>query len=227
VTEKDVRAPTTLMQRIRHVRARRRALRARIDAFGAFETWEETCVPSYVHPNRAAAYVSWWRLFAAVRMAREQATWGPVLDFGASVGELAHVLPPEAAPYWFVEREVAPAEMLRHMVPGAIATTLEGAPEGHFQVIFALDSLEHNQDFGDLLDALAPKLAPGGVLILSGPTENVVYKAGRRIAGFDAHYHETNIHAIEARAEQTYRSRAVRTVPAGLPLFRISAWTAR
>lgn len=225
--EVSVPSPTTLLQRLSHVRARRRELRRRIDAFGAFETWEETCVPSYVHPNRAAAYVSWWRLFAAVRMAREVGSWGPVLDFGASVGELAHVLPADAAPYWFIEREDAPARLLGEMVEGATRTTLDDAPNAHFAVVFALDSLEHNPDFGDLLDALAPKLRPGGALILSGPTENAIYKLGRRIAGFDAHYHETNIHAIEARAKDTYALRAVRTVPAGLPLFRISAWRQR
>jgi len=216
-----------MFRRLSHIRQRRRTLRQRIDAFGAFETWEETCVPSYVHPNRAAAGVSWWRLFVAAELAAAHMPDGPVLDFGASVGELAHVLPARAHPYWFVEQEAPAIAMLRAMVPDAVHTTLEGAPDGHFAAVFALDSLEHNQAFGELLDALAPKLAPGGVLVLSGPTENGLYRLGRKIARFDAHYHETNIHAIEARAEERYTRVQVRTVPLGVPLFRLSVWTAR
>lgn len=216
-----------MFRRLSHIRQRRSALRARIDAFGAFETWEETCVPSYVHPNRAAAGVSWWRLFVAAELAASHMPDGPVLDFGASVGELAHVLPARAHPYWFIEQEAPAIAMLRAMVPDAVHTTLEGAPDGHFASVFALDSLEHNEAFGELLDALAPKLAPGGVLILSGPTENGLYRLGRQIARFDAHYHETNIHAIEARAEERYARVQVRTVPFGLPLFRLSVWKAR
>lgn len=217
----------TLTQRFEHVRRRRRELTERIDAFGEFETWEETCVPSYVHPNPAAAGVSWWRLFAAVSAAEAHTRWGPVLDFGASVGELAHVLPPAARPYWFVEQEEPAAQLLATMLPDAVRTTLETAPDGHFAAVFALDSLEHNPNYGELLDALRPKLAPEGILVLSGPTENALYRLGRWIAGFDSHYHETDIHAIEARAAQGYARVAVHTVPVGVPLFRISVWRAR
>ncbi len=216
-----------MFDRLSHVRQRRRVLRERIDAFEAFETWEETCVPSYVHPNRAAAGVSWWRLFVAAELASRHMPDGPVLDFGASVGELAHVLPSRAHPYWFVEQEAPAVAMLRSMVPDAVRTTLEGAPDGHFSAVFALDSLEHNTSYGELLDVLATKLSPEGVLVLSGPTENGLYRMGRKIAGFDSHYHETNIHRIEERAQTSYRHVQTRTVPFGAPLFRISVWQVR
>ncbi len=212
------------LDRLRHIRARRRALNQAIDAFGAFETWEETCVPSYVHPNRAAAYVAWLRLFAAVDLADRHTRWGPVLDFGASVGELAHVLPHTARPYGFIEQEEPAARQLLENVPHAERHTLDDAPADHFSVVFALDALEHNENYAELLEALATKLRPDGLLIVSGPTENALYKLGRLVARFDSHYHETNIHAIEAAAERTLRRVDVTTVPFGVPLFRISAW---
>ncbi|MCB9598062.1 MAG: methyltransferase domain-containing protein [Sandaracinaceae bacterium] len=212
------------LTRFRHIRARRRALKQSIDAFGAFETWEETCVPSYVHPNRAAAYVAWMRLFASVDLAGRHTRWGPVLDFGASVGELAHVLPSQAHPYAFVEQEEPAVAQLLENVPHAERYTLEAAPENHFSVVFALDALEHNEDYAELLEVLATKLRPDGLLIVSGPTENALYKLGRAIARFDSHYHETDIHAIERAAQRTLRMVDVTTVPFGVPLFRISAW---
>lgn len=212
------------LERIRHIRERRRALRQRIDAFGQFEAWEETCVPSYVHPNRAAALVSWWRLFAAVDLADRHASWGPVLDFGSSVGELAHVLPPQAGPYEFCELEEHAVEVLMANRPDAVRRTLEDAPENHYSVVFALDSLEHNEAYAELLEVLATKLRPGGLLVLSGPTENRLYVLGRRIAGYDGHYHETNIYAIEEAAKRTLQMAEAWTVPMGAPLFRISGW---
>ena len=72
------------LARLRHMRERRKALAEQVNAFADFETWKETCVPSYCHPNLAAAYVSWRRLFAAIDLANAHTGWGPVLDFGAS-----------------------------------------------------------------------------------------------------------------------------------------------
>jgi hypothetical protein len=80
-------------------------------------------------------------------------------------------------------------------------------------------------NFAELLEILVRKLAPGGVLILSGPTENGLYRLGRRIAGFDGHYHETTIYHIEAVAERLLRRVAVRSVLPLAPLFRITSWT--
>lgn len=215
------------LARLRHIRDRRRALRAQIDAVGDFERWEETCVPSYLHPNWAAAGVAWWRLFAAVTLAERHAPAGSVLDFGASVGEVGQLLGPNQRPYAFVEMEEPAAERLKAALPDAVRHTLDEAPDGHFKAVFALDSLEHNTNYAELLAVLRDKLAPDGVLILSGPTENALYKLGRRIAGFDAHYHETNIHAIERAAAPLMTRVAVKTVPVGVPLFRLSVWKRR
>ncbi len=213
-----------MFQRITHIRRRRDALRTTIEAFEHFETWEETCVPSYVHPNLAAAGMAWWRLFAAVSAADKVAVWGRTLDFGSSVGELAHLLPHSATSYEFIEQEEPAVRCLRQFLPDAIHQTLDDAPNGAYQAVFALDSLEHNTAYAELLLHLKDKLSPNGVLILSGPTESAFYKLGRRIAGFDGHYHDVDIHAIEAAASLVMQRVSVSRLPVGLPLFRISVW---
>jgi hypothetical protein len=78
---------------ISHIRTRRAALRRRFDVARQMQALEETCIPSYLHPNVAAEAVALGRLFAAARLYRKHAPSGPVLDFGAGSGELAHVLP--------------------------------------------------------------------------------------------------------------------------------------
>jgi len=215
-----------LARQIGHIRGRRAALRRAIDVAGDFAAWEESCVPSYCHPNPLAAYVSWTRLFRAAALA-ESCRPGPgrVLDFGASVGELGRLVPAPPAAYEFVEQDEGPARYLAAELPEALRRTLDSAPDGAYDWVFAVDALEHNEDYPALLRRLAAKLAPGGILVLSGPTENALYRLGRRIAGFEGHYHVTTIYDIEAAAARHLRRRARATILPLLPLFRLSVWS--
>jgi 2-polyprenyl-3-methyl-5-hydroxy-6-metoxy-1,4-benzoquinol methylase len=215
------------MKVLSHAFRRRRSLRRSIDVEVAFEQWEESCVPSYVHPNPLAAYVSWKRLFVAADLAR-QLLGRParVLDFGSSVGELSHILD-HAGDYEFVELDDASAEFLLAQNGRARRRELSDVPLASYDAIFAIDSLEHNENYRELLGELAGRLAPGGVLVLSGPTENVLYRLGRKIAGFKGDYHVTTIYDIEREATAFLDLVEVRTVPFGISLFRITGWRRR
>jgi 2-polyprenyl-3-methyl-5-hydroxy-6-metoxy-1,4-benzoquinol methylase len=214
-----------VLDALAHVQARRRALRRAIDIDAAFADWEESCVPSYCHRNPAAAWVSWWRLFVAARLARRSCPGGrSALDFGASVGELGRLIGTGVA-YDFVESNEAAARYLLRELPQARRRTLDELAPGAYDWVFAVDALEHNDDYAALLQRLAAALSPGGVLVLSGPTENAPYRVGRRIAGFRGHYHTTTIYAIEAAAARLLRRRRLATILPGLPLFRLTAWT--
>jgi hypothetical protein len=214
----------TISARLRHVHARRKALRRDLDIAGQFGTWEETCVPSYCHRNLAAAYVSWWRLFAAVDLARRHARWDAVLDFGAAVGELIPLLPRNVGRYDFIEHNETAAAYLMRRAPDARRRTLASAPAGAYSCVFALDVLEHDRDYPALLRTLAQTLDPGGVMVISGPTENGFYRLGRRIAGFGGHYHQTTIYEIEAAAGRVMKCLDTRSLPPVAALFRLSAW---
>ena len=104
-----------LISTLRHIHARRRHLARDLKLQADFEMWEETCVPSYCHGNLAAAYMSWWRLYAAVGLATRYASWDAVLDFGAAVGELRRLLPADLTRYDFIEQnDVAARYLLEH-----------------------------------------------------------------------------------------------------------------
>lgn len=205
------------------MRARRRAISSDISVWSDFQKWEESCVPAYCHPNFVAAWVSWSRLFRAVELVRADGMSGPVLDFGSSIGEVGRLIEP-SLDYHFIERDSAPAEYLLRTLPGSTQVTLDSASDQAYGCVFALDSLEHNEGYAALLERLAGKLAPGGTLVLSGPTENWLYRIGRRLSGFDSHYHLTNITHIENAAAKHLVLKRRATVPLGVPLFRISAW---
>jgi SAM-dependent methyltransferase len=212
-----------------HIHQRRRALRAIIDVKKHFTFWEESCVPSYCHPNLVAAYISWWRLFKAVELARSTITNSLIdisaLDFGSSVGELGHLIPDWK--YYYVENDDTAAKLLQAFLPNAVRSELTSLPDACFDVIFALDSLEHNKNYAAILNEIIEKLKPDGILILSGPTENSFYKLGRYLTGFKGHYHETNIFAIEKTAAHLLENICVYSLPFAPSLFRISIWRQR
>lgn len=214
-----------MLSEINHIRNRRADLRRDINVVETFEVWEESCVPSYCHSNLLAAYISWIRLFKATKLARSIVpSPARILDFGSSVGELGHLVSKQGANYEFVENDEHSVEYLQNRLPLARRVALESATDGAYDLIFAIDSLEHNDNYAELLEILVTKLSPGGCLILSGPTENALYRLGRRIAGFDGHYHETTIYAIETVAHRLLIRHAVCSVLPFAPLFRISAW---
>jgi methyltransferase family protein len=212
------------MQTLRHIKTRRAELRKHLNVGERFEQLQESCVPSYLHSNPAAAGVAWLRIVNAARMYRRFGKPGPILDFGAATGELFHMLRTDQ-PCSFCEIDDALAEALVSMNPRASRLRLEDLRPASFQTIFALDSLEHNDNVGALLDALKAALTPSGNLILSGPTENWLYRTGRRIAGFSGHYHKTTIRHIEQAARERLRLVHRRSVPFGTPLFSISVWS--
>lgn len=210
----------------RTIRSRRAALRSQFDVRREFETLEESCVPSYVHANPLAAWAAWSRLNRAAELYGRHAPAGPILDFGSATGELRQVLDARGD-YHFVEENEVLVDALKRNLPAAQRETLESLGEGRFAAIFALDSLEHNDDIAPILAAFARALQPGGVFILSGPTENVIYKLGRAVAGFSGHYHLQTIYDIERQVEARFTRKARTLAPVGVPLFSISAWSVR
>jgi 2-polyprenyl-3-methyl-5-hydroxy-6-metoxy-1,4-benzoquinol methylase len=214
------------MENLKRIVQRRGELKRQFDVRKEWDTIEESCVPSYVHQNLLAAYVAWARLTTAVSLYSRHAPSGAVLDFGAGTGELHHVLAPKGE-YHFVEENQLLVDALNARIPSAKRMHLEDLPDRTYAAIFALDSLEHNEDVRPLLEGMAGSLRPDGIFILSGPTENWLYKLGRKIARFEGHYHQQTIYDIEREASRLFQRVERRVVPFGVPLFSISAWRLR
>jgi SAM-dependent methyltransferase len=135
------------------------------------------------------------------------------------VGHLIH----KRGPYKIIEQDKALATACKRWQT-AQQITLDEAEPNTFAAIFALDSLEHNEDIPSLVAQLAPLLTDDGIFILSGPTESGFYKFGRRLAGFSGHYHHSNIFDIERILSKHCRLLRARHVPKFPTLFRVSAW---
>ena len=220
------------MNSFKYVINRRRELKGRLNLETDIEKWAETCLPSYCHSNIFAAYVSWLRLFEAVNFfekalqksvffSSKQTT--NILDFGCGTAELRFLLP-ASINYRYVENNPLALAWLNHLGLKPARIKLEQLPKEHFDLIFALDSLEHNEDYQKLVARIIKCLVPGGSLIISGPTENTLYKLGRRIARFSGHYHCTTISDINREVDSLLLLEKRKIIPFGLPLFSISQW---
>lgn len=125
-----------------------------------------------------------------------------VLDVGCGIGYLASEIRNKNAtcPITCIDINVHVNEL---SIPGCTfrvddITTLD-LPDCSFDVIFALDSLEHIQPVEQAVHNIGRLLKPGGELIVSGPTESAFYKFCRFLIkgtfsmeegpGTGVHYH--------------------------------------
>lgn len=207
------------------IASRRAALQSHFDVRRQFEQIEESCIPSYVHGNRFAAWVAWQRARVAAKLYDRYAAPGPILDFGAATGEVGHLIR-KRGPYFIIEQDELLANACAEWQQ-VQRTKLAEAKPSTFAALFALDALEHNDDIPTLVAQLMPLLKPGGVFILSGPTESSFYKLGRRIAGFSGHYHHSNIYDIEQIVMKHCVMLGATRVPVLPTLFRVTAWRPR
>ena len=165
----------------------------------SFSELEETAIPSYTHRLAPIRYLFLKRLRAALDLSREHLAPGEVLDFGCGAGLMTVAL---------AQQGFAPTRCdLRPQFCTPIAQGL--APDieienfallSHFKSCVALDVLEHLSE--DELRNFSDGFAPGARLILSGPTENILYQMGRRVAGFKGGYHQRDVFQILQFFEQ-------------------------
>jgi 2-polyprenyl-3-methyl-5-hydroxy-6-metoxy-1,4-benzoquinol methylase len=108
-------------------------------------------------------------------------------------------------------------------VKDALKTNITDLPKNSFDLIIALDVLEHVKDLPRTLNELLAILKPGGQLIVSGPTENIVYRMGRKVAGpeYSGAYHERGIAEIKNELTRIATLETIATLYWPVPLFEI------
>lgn len=198
------------------------------------EVVDEMAMPSYVAGNALSRWAFWGKLRHVVELAALR-PGGRVLDFGCGSGILLPALCGEGRRVEATDLELGPARQV------AAALGLEGVrfheagaweeavPDGSLDAVVAANVLEHVEARPRLLATFARKLAPGGRLVVSGPTENALYRLGRRIVGFTGHYHVATVRDVLADVEATGLRRVARRrfpLPGPACLYVIAAYEA-
>jgi 2-polyprenyl-3-methyl-5-hydroxy-6-metoxy-1,4-benzoquinol methylase len=195
------------------------------------EVGAEMALPSYLHRNPAMVWMATSRLRVVARWARERMGAGAtVMDFGCGAGVLFPELGPRAGRLYGVDLILAPARTVAdhfQLDNVALLTPQElpsKVPAASVDVVICGEVLEHVDDLTGLLRILGDRLRPEGHLLVTAPTENALYRLGRRLAGFTGDYHvrgADEVHGGICRAGfRLLRSRSL-PLPGFLTIYRV------
>jgi 2-polyprenyl-3-methyl-5-hydroxy-6-metoxy-1,4-benzoquinol methylase len=194
---------------------------------------DEAAFPAYSHPNPFINWLFWQRLRKTIDYIERAAPYQRVLDFGCGSGVLLPFLGRIANNVVAVDIDLLPFERMKAHIdfPSNIEVhdtrsfALDRLPAASFDIITALDVLEHVDDLSATLKSLLRLLKPGGRLIVSGPTENIFYKLGRRVAGreYTGDYHERGIAEIKHQLASLAHIEQIAVLYWPMPLFDLFA----
>jgi len=192
---------------------------------------DESGFPAYSHLNPLINWLFWQRLRTAMNYIEKYTPYENLLDFGCGSGVMLPFLAQHGRQVTAVDIDLVPLESLKKHIPlaenvqvlDANQISISQLTPKSFDLINALDVLEHVDDLSTTLRELLDLLGPGGRLIVSGPTENLFYQIGRKLAGpeFSGDYHERGTTEIKRELARLARVKQVATLYWPAPLFEI------
>jgi 2-polyprenyl-3-methyl-5-hydroxy-6-metoxy-1,4-benzoquinol methylase len=192
---------------------------------------DEAAFPAYSHPNPLINWIFWQRLRLVMNYLERNAPYERLLDFGCGSGVMLPFLASISQQVSAVDVDVYPIQMIQKYLklPKNIdiydisKIQLDSFQAESFDAIIALDVLEHVDDLPRNLSILCKLLKPGGQLVVSGPTENIIYRLGRKIAGseYSGDYHERDVSQIRKELAKIAKIQHIATIYHPFPLFEI------
>ena len=194
---------------------------------------DEAGFPAYSHPNPLINWLFWQRLHVVMNYIEQDAPYKHVLDFGCGSGVMLPFLCGVSTRVTALDIDLLPFERVSHQrafptnleVHDAREVTLKDMPKESFDIIVATDVLEHVDDLPGTLTDMQMLLKPSGQIVISGPTENFLYKIGRRLAGpeYSGDYHERGILEVRDLLRKHIQVIHIATLYWSVPLFEIFA----
>ncbi len=192
---------------------------------------DEAAFPAYSHRNPIINWLFWQRLRKVMEYIQSRKKYSRILDFGCGSGVMLPYLSQISEQVIAMDVDLLPIQSVQNYIPleknvevrDATQTKISDLPANSFDLIIALDVLEHVHDLPQTLNELLALLKPDGQLIVSGPTENILYKLGRKVAGpeYSGAYHERGIAEIKNELLKTTGLRHIATLYWPIPLFEI------
>lgn len=192
---------------------------------------DEAAFPAYSHRNPLINWLFWQRLRKVMEHVQSPTQYERVLDFGCGSGVMLPFLSRISAQVTALDVDMLPLEFVqKHItlasnieVNDATKTAITDLPANSYDLIIMLDVLEHVHDLPRTLRELLVLLKPNGQLIVSGPTENILYQIGRKVAGpeYSGAYHERGIAEIKDELLKTTKIQSIATLYWPFPLFEI------
>ena len=190
---------------------------------------DEAALPAYAHKNPFIDYLFWKRIEVAFEYANKN-KYISVLDFGCGSGVLSYLFAEngyevtacdlEFDPLMRVKEKISFSQKINFVEGDILKMNFQN---NSFDLIVALDVLEHVENLEDNITLFKRILKPNGSILVSGPTENIFYKIGRKIAGqrFTGDYHVTNISNIKKKFSLQLEVKTIRKLIFPVILFEI------
>lgn len=217
---------TTQYRELRPLSGRLDCVAARLRRELSPNVVDELAIPSYTHRNPLMRHLFWERLAVALEwLDRSRPASSVVLDFGSGIGVLFPALKrrkmrivacdihPEATATGAEFFGVSEVQIMDARAGFA------SLADGSVDAILALDVLEHVPEVASLAAEFRRLLGSEGRLLCSLPTENALYRIGRRLAGFSGAYHVHDPHQAVEELSTCFRIRRVGRLYPFAPLF--------
>lgn len=192
---------------------------------------DEAGFHAYSHPNPIINWLFWQRIRTAMYHIKKSAPHESILDFGCGSGVMLPFLALNSRRVTAIDIDLHPLERIRGHIPLAsnvemldgMQTPVSQLAPNSYDLINALDVLEHVDDLMGTLSQLMNLLKTGGQLVVSGPTENILYQIGRKLAGpeYSGEYHERGIAEIKRELRRFARVEHIATLYYPVPLFEV------
>lgn len=192
---------------------------------------DEAAFPAYSHKNPLINWLFWQRLRKVIDYVQKQKPYENILDFGCGSGVMLPFLSSISQQVIAMDVDLLPIQSAQKYIPlaknvevkDATKTNISDLSKNSFDLVIALDVLEHVSDLPKTLSELFSLLKPNGQLIVSGPSENILYQIGRKIAGseYSGTYHERGIAEIKDEIRKSTNIHHIATLYQPIPLFEI------
>ncbi|MEO1924865.1 MAG: class I SAM-dependent methyltransferase [Gammaproteobacteria bacterium] len=159
---------------------------------------DEMAIPTYMHQNPLIRWLMWKRYDCLATMLDINS--GAAMEFGCGIGLFLSELDKHYSQVFAIDLypQYAMKMCEKKNINVTFLNDLSDIEDGTLDVVIAADVLEHIEELDEYLKHFDRILKPGGRFLISGPTENLLYKLGRLVAGFGdkADYHHTNIYHL-------------------------------
>jgi len=181
----------------------------------------------YTHSNPLVRWIFWKRLETMLNLVNSGKR---VLDFGAGSGIFMPSLSKRFGEVYSLDRNIDSLGYVKRSEALSNVKIVQGADsqlpykDDVFDIVFAADVLEHFQDSSEIQKEFKRVLRKGGYLVVSGPTENFIYRLARKTMFWhkkpDDHY--TEIEDIMEKSAKLFQIEEVKVLPCSfIPGFKV------
>lgn len=188
-------------------------------------------VGDYCHKNFLIKWLFWKRLRTMLSMTEGIEDVKRVLDFGAGSGIFMPTLAKNFPEVYSVDVDTSSLEYVKKMSGLKNVKIIGGNnddklpfKDDFFDIIFAADVLEHFKDSSGIQKEFSRVIKRGGVLIVSGPTENILYRLARKYVYKQKkpEDHYTDVYDVMKKTRRFLKVEKKKTLPCFfIPGFKI------